>query len=420
MKWTICALLLLSGAALATPRQSLTAGTPCVACHVNPNGGEGRTELGWSSMNHAGALTFDQMGLQSLHDVTSNQFLDIASLGFDARLQGARLGRPQIEDKPDGGTETTYPDMTWFPMQFQPYLTLKPTSKITLYGTWLMGPSTLRDGEFCDPVFPGMSCFGAQAIFEPGGTAPTVRVGVFQPSIGIRHDDHTILLRGDAANRRQPVIAPGYAEVGAETIYQPRQWLRMEAGLFGTQNIDDALNSVQKTAELWPVAYSARIAFMPHLEFGGEPAGGGGDDEFDDDFDDFDAEPATPFVVNTWIGGSAFGSKDFMMLNGFLGAGIHEGVTLMAEMSAMRRTVEYDQLNAMLNLTYTPWSWITAALRAERAHTRNSTGEFTTWQYVGGLEFFPVPYLEVRPEYRLVETDEYRFGQATLQVHLFY
>lgn len=412
-------LAMLTGVAWATPRQSLTAGTPCVACHVNPNGGEGRTELGWSSMSHAGAITFDQLGLSSVHDATTNQFLKIASLGFDARLQGARLGRPQIEDTAGGGTETTVPDITWFPMQFQPYLTVKPTKKVTLYGTWLMGPSTLRDGKLCDPVFPGMSCFGAQAIFEPGGSAPTVRAGVFQPSIGIRHDDHTILLRGDAANRRQPVIAPGYAELGAEVIYQPRQWLRMEVGGFGTQNLEDALNSVTETAELWPAAYSARLTFMPHLEFGGADAAGE-TDEFADDFDDFDAEPATPFVVNTWIGASAFGSKDFMLLNGFLGAGIHEGVTLMAEAAVARRTIEHDQLNAMLNLTYTPWSWLTFALRAERAHTRDSTDEFTTWQYVGGLEFFPVPYLEVRPEYRLVETEDYRFGQATLQVHLFY
>ena len=407
------AVLATAGMAQATPRQSLTAGTPCVACHVNPNGGEGRTELGWSSMRHAGAVTYDQIGLKSFHDVSSNTFLDRVRLGFDARMQGARLGRPQIEDTASG-TETTYPDMTWFPMQFQPYLTVKPTSKVTLYGTWLMGPSTLRDGELCDPVFPGMSCFGAQAILEPGGTAPTVRVGVFQPSIGIRHDDHTILLRGDAANRRQPVIAPGYAEVGAETIYQPRQWLRMELGAFGTGNLDDALNSVQKTAELWPVAYSARVSFMPYLEFGGEaPAE-------EDEFDDFDAEPSTPFGVNTWIGASAFGSKDFMLFNGFLGAGIHDGLSIMAEASLARRTIDYDQLNAMLMLNYTPWSWISASLRAERAQTQTATDESITWQYVAGLEFFPLPYIEVRPEYRLVETDDYRFGQATLQVHLFY
>ena len=43
-----------------------------------------------------------------------------------------------------------------------------------------------------------------------------------------------------------------------------------------------------------------------------------------------------------------------------------------------------------------------------------------TWQYVAGVELFVLPYIEVRPEYRLVDNLDYRFGQATVQVHLFY
>ena len=42
------ALILWGGVAQATPRMSLTAGTPCSGCHYSPNGGGGRTELGWS------------------------------------------------------------------------------------------------------------------------------------------------------------------------------------------------------------------------------------------------------------------------------------------------------------------------------------------------------------------------------------
>ena len=56
-----------------TPRQSLTAGTPCSGCHFSPNGGGGRTELGWGSMNKVGALTYDSLGLSALHNQKSNQ-----------------------------------------------------------------------------------------------------------------------------------------------------------------------------------------------------------------------------------------------------------------------------------------------------------------------------------------------------------
>ena len=77
----------------ATPRMSLTAGTPCSGCHVSPNGGGGRTELGWSSMNTAGAFTYGDLGVTSLHEQEHNGFADeLVTIGFDARLQWARLG----------------------------------------------------------------------------------------------------------------------------------------------------------------------------------------------------------------------------------------------------------------------------------------------------------------------------------------
>ncbi|MCB1185158.1 MAG: hypothetical protein H6706_05845 [Myxococcales bacterium] len=418
MRLLLLALLALPGLAQATPRMSLTAGTPCAACHVNPSGGEGRSELGFGAMHRVGVVTWDQLGLQAFHDVNSNTWLDGAvGFGVDLRMQGARLGRPELVDT-DTGTKTEVPDYTWFPMQAQPYLTVKPAAGLTLYGTFLAGPGTLRDGKICDPVFQGMSCYGAQAIYEPGGVAPTVRAGVFQPSIGVRNDDHTLLIRGDAAARRVPIIAPGYAEAGAEVAWQPVQWVRLEAGGFHTGNLDKALNDGNETAELWPVAYQARVTFQPLLELGGGPPPAEAD-EFGDDFG-APSEPAHPFVINTWLGASAFGSGDFLMINAFLGLGIHEGLSLLSELSLSQRTIEYETLNGVVGLSYAPWAWIAASARAERARTTTATAEITTVQYVAGLELFVVPGLEVRPEYRLVETDDYRFGQATLQVHLFY
>ena len=52
----------------------------------------------------------------------------------------------------------------------------------------------------------------------------------------------------------------------------------------------------------------------------------------------------------------------------------------------------------------------------------------TTKQLVLGLQFFPIPYVELRPEYRLIRVadktpavaNEYILGQYTLQLHLFF
>jgi len=398
----------------ATPRMSLVAGTPCIACHVNPTGGGGRTELGWGSMNRVGALNYDQIGLDSLHNQERNTLFDgLFSLGIDARVQAARLGNPTIDDSVDPPA-TLVPDMVVFPMQLQPYLLVKPGGNLSLYGTYSFGPETLRGGKICDEVIPGMSCFEAFALLEPSGSLPTVRAGVFQPAIGVRHDDHTIFIRGDARDRRRPVIAPNYADPGLEVILQPVSWFRSELGAYVPLKLDNALNGASTTAELWPVAYNVRASFLPYIAIPYAV-------EADDGFDDFDDEPETEdYIINSWFGASAFGSGDFLMLNGFVGLGVHEGVSLVAEVSHTRRTLEYRSLNGLIGLNLTPWSWINASVRVERASTKTADDRSKALSLVGSLEFFPLPYLEIRPEYRLVETEEYRFGQATAQLHIFY
>lgn len=402
----------------ATPRMSLQAGTPCSGCHYTPSGSGGRTDLGWSAMNHVGALTYDQLGLKGLHDVDSNTWLDgKISVGMDFRVQAVRLGRPEVIDTATG-TETVYPEYTVFPMQLQPYLAIKPTHDLTLYGSWAVGPETFREGEVCDPVFPGMSCYLAWGMYSFGAGKPFIRAGMIQPTLGIRHDDHTLMVRGDARNRRGPVIPPNYAELGAEIGSQPYRWLRTEAGVFNNSNLDKALNDAADTTDLWPVAVSARVTFLPQIEIGGgAPAASA------DEFDDFDSDPtpdALPFIINTWFGVSGYASGDFLLTNAFMGLGIAQGVSLFAEMAYSDRTVQYESLNGFVGAQWAFKNWLVFSARAERAQTTTAEGKDVLYQYVGGIEFFPIPYVEIRPEYRLVENDQYRFGQATVQLHLFY
>ena len=142
-----------SDLAQATPRMSLTSGTPCLACHTNPTGGGGRTELGWSSMSNVGAITYEDVGLSP--DETNMLVDGLLSIGLDIRVQGARLGSPTIDESTN---ETVYPDMTFFPMQFQPYVTVTPAEGLTIYGTYLPGPDSFKgDNGVCDPVFAGMA-----------------------------------------------------------------------------------------------------------------------------------------------------------------------------------------------------------------------------------------------------------------------
>ncbi|MEL6182948.1 MAG: hypothetical protein AAFS10_28590, partial [Myxococcota bacterium] len=184
------------------------------------------------------------------------------------------------------------------------------------------------------------------ALYEPTGYWPTIRGGVFQPAIGVRHDDHTLFIRGDARDRRRPIIPPSYAEAGAEITVQPVTWFRTELGGYATNNLDAGLNETAETADLWPAAYNVRVTFLPYIKIpigGGASDDGFGDDDFGDDFgdddegfeDDFGGGGDT-YVINSWFGGSAYGSGDFLMLNGFIGLGIHDGLALVTEVSTTR------------------------------------------------------------------------------------
>ena len=418
---------------MALPRMSLTAGTPCGGCHYSHNGGGGRTELGWSSMDQVGALTYDQIGLSGADKQNSNMIGKVVSVGLDLRVQGARLGRPVYQGDQN---DPLVPDYIWIPMQFQPYLAVKPMDGLTVYGSVLPGPNT-SEGDIASQVYPGMSAYEWWASYEFGARAPSVRIGKFQPTFGIRHDDHTILLRGDALNRRLPIIPPNFTEMGAEISYQPKRWVRAEVGGFHTQHLRAVFEARPEITSIAPYSVVSRLSFLPQFSFkgsfdeddmGDDDFGDDFEDDFDEDFDDDDAGGGLPTVVNTWFGVSSYYSRDFHMLNGFVGAGINNGLSTVAEVSFRDNPNTgqkiFRQLNTLFGVSYAWREWLVLNARVERGQTENLTQTVdevaVAWQYVAGVEFFPLPYIEIRPEYRLVDTFDYLFGQATMQVHIFY
>ncbi|MEZ4432051.1 MAG: hypothetical protein R3F65_06515 [bacterium] len=403
----------LAGPARAVPRFSITAGSPCTTCHVNPTGAGLRNAIGFESMDDVGLVEYGVTPHNALFD-------DLLTLGADVRIQAVRLGAPEI---PPGETEIVEPELSVIPMQVQPYIGLNPHESLWIYASWTAGPNTFGEGKLCDTVYAGQSCFDAAIQWQPDPSVPMLRAGMIQPSIGIRRDDHTLYIRGDAADRRAPLVPPNYADWGAEFSYQPVSWFRGEVGAVLAQNLDEALNTgANRAADLWPAAVSTRVMFLPQLVFGGAEPAPASEDEFGDDFgDDFDAAPAPdPFVINTWIGASAQLSDEYRRIDAFAAAGIHQGVELHVEAAYVELGEDYTVFNQLLGASYAPRPWIALAARAEHAATTHEGEESVAWQYVAGLEFFPLPFVEIRPEYRIVKTDAYLFGQPTVQLHLFY
>ena len=398
----LCALLVgttsafFAETALAVPRMSLTAGTPCSACHLNVTGGGGRTELGWSSMSTTGAITYDKMGLGAVHNMHHNGFgKGTVQLGADVRIQVAKLGQPSVEFDEQGQPSVVSPDRRVIPMQVQPYIGVYAKDWLKLYGTYAAGPSTFS-GNFCDPTYAGQSCFAASAQIQPTYTSPIIKVGHFRPAIGIRHDDHTMLGVGDASQPRQPAIAPNYADTGAEMTYSPTFWFQTSVGGFWARNLGEAIADEAILDPNSP-AVLGKVMFQPRFE--GEK-----------------------LTVTSWLGSSLYWAGRYRLENYFLGLGLLDKGSLMVEATRSDRGQEADwnTLNIMTMLSVQLREWIILNGRVERATTERAGEEFVTDALVVGAEFFPVPYLELRPEYRILRTDNYSLGQYTIQVHLFF
>ena len=394
-----------TNAALALPRMSLTAGSPCATCHVSPQGAGARNDIGWGMALDTAIYT-----PEAFKKLETNGFMEgKVMLGLDSRLQLARLGRPSAASKAeegmfDGFAAAQKPDMVVIPMQMQPTITLQPVHWLAVTGSYNF--STMRAN------YPGQSPFDAQLILHSDPMLPTFRLGMIQPTVGIRHDDHTMLLRADALEPRRPLIPAGYAEWGGELEWQPVSWLRLDAGGFMNTNLRAAAaaraaDPVRATDS--GLVWSARAMVLPQWSEGLDQA------------------------INAWAGISALGSGELMTAQAFAAVGRNEWGSLQVEASLGRGADGYETMALMALASYTFREWLVFEARAEQAMASAGAGAYgtregLTRQFVLGAQIFPIPYFELRPEYRLIRaresvagsSNEYILGQYTLQLHTYF
>jgi len=215
-----------------------------------------------------------------------------------------------------------------------------------------------------------------------------VRMGLIQPSIGIRYDDHTMLLRANASEPRRPFIPPNYVEPGIELSYHPISWFQMEAGVFSSSYLADSVSGAVAA-----VTWLGRLMFLPQILGWG---------------------------IHSWMGVSGYGSGEFLMMNGFLGIGFKGKASLTFDAAETTWDKTSKNLSLAANAAFTPWQWLSFYARVENASALVADKRYHTDQYVLGTTFVPLPFLEIRPEYRYLRTDEYKLAQYTLQVYGFF
>lgn len=390
MKNFILLFILLPVALTAKPEYSMLSGNKCINCHYQPHGGGQRNNLGWYSRKDVSLISPSSLGLEEFYQMISedNSIPAInATVGFDYRLQSARLGvfnedTRQVEIK-----------RKFFGMQLAPYVAIKPSEWLNLYGHF----------NIVEPLYASQQRWSATLAIQPSFDYPTIRGGFIQPSIGTRFDDHTNIAKiVNERARTQPLIPPDYAEWGAEINYESLHWLSLTAGIYKSENLalqkySGANNTSATLVEKDDMSILGRIEFWPRY------------------FED---------KLNFSIGASYLANQEFKLAHLFFNLGLTDELAVLNEYVIGEKTDFIKFNNYSVGLAYQLMESIILTGRIEGAETSfpGSSERYIYKSYIIGGQIYLLPYFELRPEYRISDRfniDSYG-AQWAVQLHLYY
>lgn len=379
----------------ALPQMSLLSGNRCSSCHVNQQGGGTRNDLGWytyrdvSAFQPAKGIMEDFWGIQ---DTLRDWIGAKSNIGFDMRFQYIRSRNPESE-------------ASFFPMQFSVYGHHQFTPWLGIEGAYNVGPIRYK----------GQQSWSGSVLLQPGIDLPQVRIGMFQPTIGIKNDDHTTLNRQIAADWLTPeiltpysqmsLIAPHFASPGIELGYEGLHWLSVHAGVFSNSILNQNAVTHDTSGSL---AFTSRIMFWPRF--------------FENS-------------LNTYIGASILVNGEMTITQLMLGVGLTDRLSLNMESTVSN--ISHDRSIEPRNITFRPGEsrtvsaelmyqiepWLLPYIRSEYAELNQDANMQSTIirQFIIGAQIFVLPNVEFRPEYRIFDT--FRpgmIGRWGAQLHLYY
>ncbi|MDZ4745009.1 MAG: hypothetical protein SGJ05_03290 [bacterium] len=377
----------------ALPKFSLLNGSRCSGCHVNVAGGGQRNDLGWYSYSDVSIIPREGSFISGLYasDTTNAFFDNKLFVGLDVRAQSTRSffapDAPRIIIPMQGTIYAAF-------KPFQDGVGLSFEAQFNTFGLRKQPNSDQR------VRFPGQRIWMASATWQPEVDLPAIRVGQFRPAYGIRYDDHTMFPYSVVNSiSRQTIVGPDWAEAGAEVSYEGLPWLTAQVGVFGTSGLaevkfQDSGRLVSAVAGNAPTL-SARVVGWP---------------QFMDDF------------INAYVGASILNNGDFNIMSGFLGVGLTDYVALAADYTLVQKGEIVQANNLSLELTAQVWSPVLPFVRYEIGTSQQRTNAKQSAQStVIGAHIFVMPYVELRPEYRIWDTVRPGLtARWNLQLHIFY
>ncbi len=365
----------------ALPQFAAMSGDRCITCHTAAQGGEGRTAHGFELYKDVGLLGTSKREDQSKKSRSNTAKEGQLSFGFDTRFQSAR------SHKPEGNKRKV------FPMQASVYSSYRVSNMVVIEGSYNAGPKK----------FNGQQDWTSSVILQSRGGQSQLRYGFFQPSIGIRFDDHTLLTRSVAGADGEPLIPVNYAEEGIEVTWNKLEWLSMTYGSFKAESLAENKLTGNDGTEISLIENSGKRSTLYRAEI---------------------RKKKLLKIFNIFFGASQLENGDFSLMNGFAGTGIANHIVVLGEYALSEkkelRETENITVEVMLKLKKALLFYIRGEDGTTNSFIDDLDIETYTRQGAVGAQLFLYPSVEFRPEWRIVETERYKSNRYAFQLHYFY
>ena len=363
------------------PQFAVIEGAQCINCHATHQGGGIRNTRGRFMSRSTGMFNPEKVTeLQNILNENNSLFNDRLSLGSDLRFQMARSHKSEDAKR------------RFFPMQAAIYSTCTISERLFIEASYNFGPQK----------FFGQQKWTASLVVHPKESFTQLRLGYFQPSIGLRYDDHTMLIRQAAGADGSPLIAPNYAEYGAEFSFYGMSWMTVTGGIFDAGSLSENFVRNKNGTVVSLITDESSPTALGRLEF---------------------RHRLLQDNMPLRAGSSLYANKNFYLLNVFSGIGLYDKLSVIVDYAYSKKSSFRTTTNIMGDVTYKPYKHLSLFLRGEHGKTTESFSgrdfESHTNQYTAGVQFFLMPSIELRPEYRIVDTEQFRSTRIALQLHLF-
>ncbi len=353
----------------ALPRFASRTNFSCQSCHVNPSGGGMRNTFGVTYGREEITLASlqEEFGL----DEFTTKINEFISYGVDFRF----LALYQSRDNPDESRSS------FFPMQADVYLNLAISKRITIFANPAFGP------------FNRYEIFGIARVLPLSGY---LKAGRFTPPYGLRLDDHTSYVREVTPFRNN-----SGQQTGIEVGWNPRGFTLLGAltnGVVGDRDGDIAkavLGRAEARFTLGPA--NAMLGVSTYNDVSGPER--------------YNIQGAygalTLFERFTILGDveRIQGNSALMGINGDRRA-----------RNTQNRHLKQSATMVEASLMITPGVDVKLMYDFFDPHTDVKGGSVT--RYSGGLEFFPINGVEVRPLLRFTKDDV--LNRKTTDVHVLF